>query len=162
MGMIFIQKIQTINARARAVVRGGKESARWDRSAGARNLVSNSSITGYPAGNSRFQGRPSHRVASPTGWPQLQLIQRTRPMGSHGGRRHRNGATLRAKLALEIPAVPLEVLALDGSLLYLFKSRGGPGMLLGSCQGARKVEGPPHQKVTRCLRRDPCHQRHWL
>lgn len=45
-------------------------------------------------------------------------------MGSHGGRCHQDGATLRAKLALEIPAVPLEVLALDGSLLYLFKSRG--------------------------------------
>lgn len=51
-------------------------------------------------------------------------LQPTRPMGSHGGRRHRNGATLRAKLALEIPAVPLEVLALGGSLLYLLKSRG--------------------------------------
>lgn len=122
--MIFILKIQTINARARAVMRGGKESARCDRAAGARNLVYNSLIAGYPTGNSRFQGRPSHRVASSPGWPQLQLIQPAWPMGSHGGRRHRNGATLRAKLALEIPAVPLEAFALDGSLLYVLKSRG--------------------------------------
>lgn len=53
--MIFILKIQTINARARALMRGGKESARCDRSAGARDLVSNSPITGYPAGTAAFK-----------------------------------------------------------------------------------------------------------
>jgi hypothetical protein len=64
-------------------------------------------------------------------------------MGSHGGRRHQNGATatLRAKLALEIPAVPLEVLTLDGLASIRSQEPGVRGTLLGSYQGARKVEG---------------------
>jgi hypothetical protein len=55
-------------------------------------------------------------------------------MGSHGGVRHQNKTTLRAKLALEIPAVPLEVFTLDSLVPCVLISRGsgdGAGQLPG-------------------------------
>lgn len=66
--MIIILKIQTINARASAIMRGGR---------GTRDVIAllepGTSLTAWAMTShadeySRFQGRPSHRVASLQHW----------------------------------------------------------------------------------------------